>query len=85
MYFLVIHNADLIFVDILHVRPLRPLLWSQLALTAKTTHFEGQTSPRAGKPLILPIFMCYNSPYFFVIWNYKIIFAKILRGRPLRP
>ncbi|KAG5578657.1 hypothetical protein H5410_058791 [Solanum commersonii] len=28
-------------------RPLRPYLWSQLALTAKRTHFQGQTNPGA--------------------------------------
>ncbi|KAG5569107.1 hypothetical protein H5410_058873 [Solanum commersonii] len=64
-------------------RPLRPYLWSQLALTAKTTHFKGQMIPEArwpkahfqGKAIlgILPIF------------NSDLIFAKILLGRPLRP
>jgi len=65
--FLVIWNFDLIFAKILSGRPLRPYLWSQLALMAKTTHFQGQTISRAGKPPILPIFMCYSSPSFLVI------------------
>ncbi|KAG5582386.1 hypothetical protein H5410_053013 [Solanum commersonii] len=43
-----------------------PELWSQLALTAKTTHFKHQTSPRANKALILLIFGCYNSPSFLL-------------------
>jgi len=30
--------------------PLRPYLWRPLALTAKMDHFQGQMSPRAGKP-----------------------------------
>ncbi|KAG5568922.1 hypothetical protein H5410_064085, partial [Solanum commersonii] len=45
-------------------RPLRPYLWSQLAITAKTTHFLDQTIPRAvheffGEPKIRPHF-CHN-------------------------
>jgi len=62
--FLVIRNYDLIFARILHGRTLRPYLWSQLAVTAKTDHFQGQTIPGAGKPPILPIFVCY-CPYIF--------------------
>ncbi|KAG5574358.1 hypothetical protein H5410_054492 [Solanum commersonii] len=34
-----------------HGRPLRPFLWSQLAITTKTAHFEGQTNPGAVNPL----------------------------------
>jgi len=45
-------------------RPLKPYLWNQLALTAKTSHFKSQMCPRAGKPPILPIFVCY-SPWTF--------------------
>ncbi|KAG5582350.1 hypothetical protein H5410_052977 [Solanum commersonii] len=59
-------------------------LWSQLALTAKTTHFQGQTSLEEGKPLILPVFVCYSSPSFLVIQNFDIIFAKFFLGRPLK-
>ncbi|KAG5568910.1 hypothetical protein H5410_064073 [Solanum commersonii] len=33
-------NSDLIFAKILLERPLRPYLWSQLALKAKTAHFQ---------------------------------------------
>ena len=85
MNFLVIRNSGLISAKILPGRHLRPYILSQLALTAKTTHFQGQTIPRAGKPPLLPIFMCYCSPSFLVIRNYDLTFAKILPGRPLRP
>jgi len=64
MDFLVIRNYDLIFANILPGCPLRPYLWSQLGLTAKTTHFQSQTIGGAGKPPILPIFVCYT-PWFF--------------------
>ena len=85
MDFLVIWNSDIILAKVLPRRPLRPYIWSQLALTAKPAHFQGQTIPRAGKPHPLPIFMCYSSPSLLVIRNSKHIFAKILPGRPLRP
>ncbi|KAG5568902.1 hypothetical protein H5410_064065 [Solanum commersonii] len=42
MKFLVIKNSDLIFAKILPERPLRPYLRSNLALKAKTTHFQGK-------------------------------------------
>ncbi|KAG5591673.1 hypothetical protein H5410_042187, partial [Solanum commersonii] len=41
--FLVIQNSDLL---------------SQLVLRGKSAHFQGQTSPRAGKHPVLPIFVC---------------------------
>ncbi|KAG5568908.1 hypothetical protein H5410_064071 [Solanum commersonii] len=47
MEFLVIQNSHLIFAKILPGRPFIPYLWSQLALTAKTAHCQGQTIPRA--------------------------------------
>ncbi|KAG5569106.1 hypothetical protein H5410_058872 [Solanum commersonii] len=65
-----IPGEDLIFAIILPGRPLRPYLWSQLALTAKTAHFKIKMILEAGKPPMLLIFMCY-SPWIF--------------GRPLRP
>ncbi|KAG5600593.1 hypothetical protein H5410_031963 [Solanum commersonii] len=37
------------FSQIFYGCPLRHLLWSQLALTSKTSHFQGQTSPGVGK------------------------------------
>ncbi|KAG5582358.1 hypothetical protein H5410_052985 [Solanum commersonii] len=43
--FLVIQNSEVIFAEIFHRRSLRPVLWSQFALTAKTAHFHGQTIP----------------------------------------
>ncbi|KAG5574362.1 hypothetical protein H5410_054496 [Solanum commersonii] len=55
--FLVIWNSNLIFTKNFHGRPLRPQLWSQLALTTKTTHFLGQRIPGAGKAPILMIFL----------------------------
>jgi len=65
MDFLVIQNYDVIFAKILPGRPLRPYLRSQLALTAKTAPFQGQTIPGAGKPPILPIFVCYSPCIFW--------------------
>jgi len=85
MDFLVLWNSEHIFAKIIPARPLRPYLWSQLALTAKTSHFQGQTIPRVGKPPLLLIFICYSSPSFLVIRNSDLIFAKILPGRPFRP
>ena len=41
-------------------RPSRPFLSVRLALTARQTHFEGQTSPEASIPLISTIFVCYS-------------------------
>ncbi|KAG5591704.1 hypothetical protein H5410_042218 [Solanum commersonii] len=40
------------FVKTLAMEP----LWSQLVPTGEPDHFQGQTSPKAGKPLFLPIF-----------------------------
>ena len=85
MDFLVLWNSDHIFAKIIPARPLRPYLWSQLALTAKTSHFQGQTIPRVGKPPLLLIFICYSSPSFLVIRNSDLIFAKILPGLLFRP
>ncbi|KAG5612763.1 hypothetical protein H5410_024044 [Solanum commersonii] len=45
----------------------------------------GQMSPGAGKPPISPIFACYSSPSFLVIWNSDLIFVEIFHRRPLRP
>ncbi|KAG5574357.1 hypothetical protein H5410_054491 [Solanum commersonii] len=97
MKFLVIRNSNLIFAKILPGRPLRPYLWSQLALTAKTAHFQGQMIPGAdltygaswpSRPK-WPIFKVKRSLEqsieFLVIQNSNLIFAKILHGRPLRP
>ncbi|KAG5612767.1 hypothetical protein H5410_024048 [Solanum commersonii] len=42
--FLVIWNFELIFAKNFRGHPFRPLLWIQLALTAKTSHFQGQRS-----------------------------------------
>jgi len=50
MDFLVIWNSDIIFAKNFRVRPWRPLLWSQLAFTAKTSHFKGQMCPEQETP-----------------------------------
>ncbi|KAG5600597.1 hypothetical protein H5410_031967 [Solanum commersonii] len=62
-------NFDVIFSKNVHERPLRPKLRSQLALIAKTAHNQGQTSLGTSKPPILPIFVCYSSPFFLVFQN----------------
>ncbi|KAG5598142.1 hypothetical protein H5410_039374 [Solanum commersonii] len=57
--FLAILNSNVIFAEIFHGRPLRPYLWTQFSLTAKTAHFQGQLSlgagfnndPSAGSPM----------------------------------
>ena len=84
MEFLVIQNSDLIFAKILPGRPLSSYLWSQLALTAKTAHFQGQTIPEAGKPPFY-LFSCVIFHGLLSDLNSDIIFAKNVRGRPLRP
>ena len=54
-------------------RPSRPCLCIWLALTALSTHFEGQTSPEASIPLISMIFVCYSKPFFgwSRFWRHK--------------
>ena len=42
-------------------------------------------NPTGGKPLILPIFLCYSQSSFLVIQNFKMIFTKTLHGCMLRP
>ncbi|KAG5578677.1 hypothetical protein H5410_049304 [Solanum commersonii] len=84
-------NFNLIFTKILPGRPLRPYLWSQLALTAITTNFLGQTTPEKGHPL-RPYLWCQlalraKTTHFLgqtIPENSDLIFAKILPGRPLR-
>ncbi|KAG5568920.1 hypothetical protein H5410_064083 [Solanum commersonii] len=46
-----------------------PYLWSQLALMAKMTNFQGQTIPGVGKPPILLIFIYYSS---WIVWRSRI-------------
>ena len=45
-------------------RPSRPCICIRLAITACSTHLEGQTSPEASIPLISTIFVCYSTPFF---------------------
>ncbi|KAG5582371.1 hypothetical protein H5410_052998 [Solanum commersonii] len=40
------------------------------------THFQGEMISGVGKPPILPIFGCYNSPFFFFIRNYDVHFCQ---------
>ena len=42
----------------------RPFLCIRLAITARLTHLEGQTSLEASIPLISTIFVCYSTPFF---------------------
>ncbi|KAG5608039.1 hypothetical protein H5410_019320 [Solanum commersonii] len=82
---LVTQNFDVIFTKNLDGPSLRTWLWSQLVTTAKTTHFQGPTNPRAGKPTILKIFMYYSPHDLLVTSNSDVIFAKILHGPSIRP
>ena len=45
-------------------RPSRPCLCIRLAITARPTHLECQTSSEASIPLISTIFVCYSKPFF---------------------
>ena len=45
-------------------RPSRPCRCIRLALTARLTHFEGQTSLEVSIPIILMIFVCYRKQFF---------------------
>ena len=69
-----------------------------LSLTARRTHFEGQTSPEASIPLISMIFVCYRKP--FVWWSgfrsqkcQKVLWTSVKNffygsgfpSRPVRP
>ena len=47
--------------------------------------FSRSNESRAGKPQILPIFVCYSLPSFFMIWIFEIILIKNLHRRTLRP
>ena len=62
--FLVIQNSNNFFTHFFHGRLLSRYLLSQLTLTAKTDHFEGQISLEAGKTLILLNFVCYSPESF---------------------
>ena len=48
----------------LHGIPLGPYLWSQLVNTSKTTHFQGQTSPKQANPPFFN-FCVLKSTFFF--------------------
>ena len=65
-------------------RPSRPYLCIRLSLTARPTHFEGQTSPEASIPLISMIFVCYSTS-FLGDPDSDVKNAKIFCGRPSRP
>ena len=44
--------------------PPRTCLCIRLAITARTTNLDGQTSPEASIPLISTIFVCYSKSFF---------------------
>lgn len=83
--FLVIQNSVLIFYKKIKWHLLWPYLWSFLLTTVKMSHFKGQIRSTTGKPPIFPIFVCFNPPSVFLIWNFKLIFAKNLQKHLLRP
>ena len=72
-------------------------LCTRLSLTARLTHFEGQTSLKASIPLISTIFVCYRKPFFgdpdsdvknanfFVYVRQDLIYAYGFPSRPVRP
>ena len=57
-------NSDVKNANCFCGRLSRPCLCIRLALTARSTHLEGQTSPEASIPLISTIFVCYSKPCF---------------------
>ena len=59
---------------------IKTYLWNWL-VTTKMTHFQGQTSPRAGKPPIVSIFVA----IVHMIFCYLEFFVKNLHGCLLRP
>ena len=65
-------------------RPSRPCICIRLTLTARPTHFEGQTSPETSIPLISTIFVFYSKP-FLGDPDSDVKNAKFFRGRPSRP
>uniref|UniRef100_A0A3Q7FY91 Uncharacterized protein n=1 Tax=Solanum lycopersicum TaxID=4081 RepID=A0A3Q7FY91_SOLLC len=66
-YFLGDPDSDVKNAKYFRGRPSRPCLCIQMAITACPTHLEGQTSPEASIRLILTIFVCYSTPFFWVI------------------
>uniref|UniRef100_A0A3Q7FZE8 Uncharacterized protein n=1 Tax=Solanum lycopersicum TaxID=4081 RepID=A0A3Q7FZE8_SOLLC len=67
-------------------RPLRPCLCIRLAITARTTHLGGQTSPEASIPLISMIFIPTSKmPNVFVDVRQDLVYASIYPSRPVRP
>uniref|UniRef100_A0A3Q7H5Z7 Uncharacterized protein n=1 Tax=Solanum lycopersicum TaxID=4081 RepID=A0A3Q7H5Z7_SOLLC len=57
-------DSDVKIAKFFRGRPSRPFLCIRLAITACTTHLEGQTSPEPSIPLISMIFVCYSTPFF---------------------
>ncbi|KAG5569182.1 hypothetical protein H5410_058948 [Solanum commersonii] len=70
---LVIRISVVIFAKNFHRRPSRPSLWSWFVTTVKPTYFQGQTSPGACKPPILPIFVC-HCPWMFWLFGFTASF-----------
>ncbi|KAG5576398.1 hypothetical protein H5410_056532 [Solanum commersonii] len=65
MDLLVIRISDVILAKIFCGRPSRTYLWSQLVPTGKPAYFKCQKTPRAHKPPLLPIFVCYRPQIFW--------------------
>ena len=63
-HFLGYPDSDVKNAKFFRGRPSRPFLFIRLAMTARPTNLEGQTSPEASIPLISAIFVCYSTPFF---------------------
>ncbi|KAG5600576.1 hypothetical protein H5410_031946 [Solanum commersonii] len=61
--FLVIQNYDVIFAKTFHGCLLRPYLWRELSLMAKTTHFMVKRAKEKVNPPYCHFFVCYSQ------WN----------------
>ena len=77
-------DSDVKNAKFFYRHPSRPGLCIRLDLTARPTHFEGQTSPEASIPLVSMIFVCY-SKLFFGWCGFRRQNAKFFCGRPSRP
>ncbi|KAG5582357.1 hypothetical protein H5410_052984 [Solanum commersonii] len=58
--FLMIRNFDIIFAKKFYGHLFQTLAMEPVGLTTRMAHFQGQTSPKAGKPPFLPIFFIFK-------------------------
>ena len=70
--------------EISHGNQLTHWLYSCLALTTMQANFQGQASPEARVPPVLPMIVCYSSTALFVIRIYNFKKAEISHGRLFR-